>query len=377
MLNRTKGILYDCILFLACTGFRKKALTKKLLLVRVDEIGDYMLWRNFLNEICASPKYRDHEIHFCGNKSWKSLFTQFDAASVQQSFWIDKIRFKKELNYRYRFLKWIYRQGYSTVINPTFSRDKRYDDSIVAATKAFHKIGMVANTESILPYEKGYDKNIYTALFNHPHRPVFEFYRNQLFTEFVTGVSSSVVDTSVPESLLPVYHGLPEKYIVIFPGSRSKTRIWPVDSFIKVAAHLYQQENYTAVVCGASGDAEYTSAFCAAYPHPVLDLTGKTSLPEMLTILKNAALLLSVDTGSVHLAAAVGCSVAGIFNGSQYKRFAPYPKELAARFVAVYPKHIEHELADEQTILAKYEFVVPIPYTSVTPEDVIEALRNS
>ncbi|HCL05143.1 MAG TPA: hypothetical protein DHW64_03885 [Chitinophagaceae bacterium] len=336
-----------------------------------------MLWRNFLNEMASSPKYRDHEIHFCGNRSWKSLFEQFDASSVNKHFWIDKIRFKKEIRYRYRFLRMIYRQGYTTVINPVFSRDKRYDDSIVRAARAKENIGMVANTESLQSYELGYDKGLYTRLFNHPHKPLFEFYRNRMFTEFVTGIYSSVVDTSVPSALLPAYNGLPEKYVVIFPGSRSKTRIWPVENFIKVAAYLYEQQGFTAVVCGASGDKMYTDAFCKSYTYPLLDLTGKTSLPEMLTVLQQASMLLSVDTGSVHLAAAVRCPVTGIFNGSQYKRFAPYPKELSAHFIAVYPKQIQQELSDDDMVRSKYEFVIDTPYDLVTPEQVIEAVKKA
>lgn len=374
MLNDIKGIIYDYVLWLARSGSRQKQLQPKLLIIRVDEIGDYVLWRNFLNEIVASPKFRDHEIHFCGNRSWKLLFDQFDAASVHKSFWIDKIRFKKELRYRCRFLQMIYRQGYHTVINPVFSRDKRYDDSIVRAASAENKIGMVANTESVQPFEMGYDKGLYTHLFEHPSKPIFEFYRNRMFTEFVTGVSSSVVDTSVPSALLPAYNGLPEKYIVIFPGSRSKTRIWPVENFIKVAAYLYEQKGFTAVVCGAASDKIYTDAFCKSYPHPLLNLTGKTSLPEMLTVLQSASMLLSVDTGAVHLAAAVGCPVTAIFNGSQYKRFAPYPKELSAHFIAVYPKQIQQELADDEIVRNKYEFVIDLPYHLVTPEQVINKL---
>lgn len=374
MLNQLKGIIYDCILLLARAGFRQKSSTKKLLIVRVDEIGDYMLWRNFLNEITSSPKYRDYEVHFCGNKSWKTLFEQFDATAVHKSFWIDKIRFKKELKYRYRFLRMIYQQRYTTVINPVFSRDKRYDDSIVRAACAGQTIGMVANTESVQPYERGYDKHLYTQLFEHPYQPVFEFYRNKMFTEFVTGVYSSVVDTSVPSALLPTYNDLPEKYIVVFPGSRSKMRIWPVENFSKVAAFLYEEQGVTVVLCGAAGDKIYTDAFVRIYPYPLLDFTGKTSLPQMLTVLQKATMLLSVDTGSVHLAAAVGCAVTGIFNGSQYKRFAPYPKDLAPNFTAVYPVEIQGDLAKDEMVRTKYEFVVNIPYSLVTPEQVIAVL---
>ena len=50
MLNRFKGILYDLVLWLAMIGIRK-ANTGKALIVRVDEIGDFILWQNFIPEI--------------------------------------------------------------------------------------------------------------------------------------------------------------------------------------------------------------------------------------------------------------------------------------------------------------------------------------
>ncbi len=376
-MNRLKGIIYDLLIWLATLGFRKPGVGKKILIVRVDEIGDYMLWHKFLRDIATADAYKNYEIHFCGNQSGKSLFNTFDAEWVSKSCWMDKIRFKKEMGYRYRFLQQVYREGYSIVINPTFSRDKRYDDSIVKAAKAKERIGMLANAESIQAYETGYDKTLYTRLFDHAEKPLFEFYRNRLFTEFVTLTRSSIVDTTIDQNRLPSFPmSLPEKYFIVFPGSRSKTRIWPTDYFVQVSNYLFEQYGWTALICGTKGDAVYTGAFIKQYQNPAIDLTGKTSLIDMLSVFAKAECLLSVDTGSVHLSAAVGCTVFGIFNGSQYKRFAPYPKELAANVYAVYPDDVERELKDEFLVKQKYEFVVRIPYASVKAEKLILAIHQ-
>jgi ADP-heptose:LPS heptosyltransferase len=374
-MNRLKGIIYGITRWFAGMGPRKTHAAKKLLIVRVDEIGDFMLWRPFLKEIRNAEVYKGYEFHFCGNQSWKSLFDTLDKNWVDHSYWMDKIRFKKDMNYRYQFLKDIYRQGYDVVIDPTFSRDKRYDDSIVAAAKAPETWGMVSNLESIRPYELGYDKGLYKHLFDHPEKPIFEFTRNRLFTEFITGSSFLSANTKIDQHLLPAFPlSLPGKYFVVFPGSRSKARIWPTENFVRVSNYLFENYGWTAVVCGTLNDAAYTGSFCGQYQHPVLDLTGKTSLPEMLTLFSKAECLLSVDTGSVHLAAAVGCTVFGIFNGSQYKRFAPYPSVLSDNFYAVYPDDVEKELQDPQLVKEKYEFVVRIPYASVKPEKVIHTI---
>jgi ADP-heptose:LPS heptosyltransferase len=376
-MNQLKGKIYELIGWLATLLPAKKNSTKKILIVRVDEIGDYMLWRPFLKEIAGYEAYRDDEIHFCGNKSWKALFETFDKDFVHKAFWVDKLAFKTKMGYRFRFLRSIYLEGYSIVINPTFSRDKRNDDSIVKAAKAKETIGMVGNLETVRTYERGYDQGLYTRLFNHPEKPVFEFIRNRLFSEFVTFTKSTVINTKVDISKLPlVSEKIPEKYFIIFPGSRSASRIWPTEHFILVAQYLFEQFGWTAVIAGTKNDHLYTRAFAEQYPYPLIDLTGKTSLPEMLTLLQKAACLVSVDTGSVHLAVAVGCTVFGIFNGSQYRRFAPYPQELAAHFYAIYPDDLEKELENEILVKQKYEFVVDVPYASVKAEKVILTIHR-
>jgi ADP-heptose:LPS heptosyltransferase len=374
-MNRLKDLVYDIITRAATIGPRRRPAVKKLLIVRVDEIGDYMLWHSFLAGITGAEAYRGYEIHFCGNQSWKSLFNTFDAEPVHQTVWLDKLRFKKNMAYRYRFLRQVYRQRYDTVINPTFSRDKRYDDSIVAAAKAPQALGMVANKETVRPYETGYDRNLYIRLFEHAVAPVFEFERNKRFTEFITGKTSAIADTKIAKHRLPSFHtAMPDNFFVVFPGSRSRARIWPAENFIRVSNYLFETHGWTAVVCGTESDREYTQAFCSGYGHPLVDLTGKTSLVEMLALFTRAQCLLSVDTGSVHLAAAAGCTVFGIFNGSQYGRFAPYPKEIAADFYAIYPDEVEKELQDPELVKQKYEFVVRIPYALVKPEKVIHAI---
>ncbi len=377
MMNNLKDRVYDLVLYLATIGPRKKPSARKLLIVRVDEIGDFMLWHTLLEATLSADTFQHYEFHFCGNQSWRTLFNQFHEGSVHQSIWLDKLRFKKDMAYRYSFLKQVYREGYEVIINPTFSRDKRNDDSIVKAAKAIQTIGMVANKESVRGYELGYDRNLYTKMFEHLAKPVFEFYRNRLFAEFVSGTTITVPDTKIDTSLLKKLSvPLPQDYFVVFPGSRSAARIWPSENFVRVSNHLFDTYGWTAVVCGTKNDADYTTAFCSAYTHPVIDLTGQTSLTDMLSLFKDARCLLSVDTGSVHLATAVNCTVFGVFNGSQYGRFAPYPTEMATGFYAVYPDDIEKELQDPAMINQKYEFVVSIPYDSVKPEKVVAVIDS-
>jgi ADP-heptose:LPS heptosyltransferase len=375
MLNRLKGFLYDCIGTMARYGKRSSPVAK-VLIIKTDEIGDFMLWHNLLYELISADRFKDHQIHFCGNKGWKTLFNCLHQDTVTQTHWLQKPLFKRDLRYRYRFLRAIFRENYTCVINLQFSRDKTFDDAIVQAARAGCNIGMVSNLENVRVYQSGYDKKLYHELFDYPEKPLFEFYRNRLFNEFIIRKSSLVKNTRIDTALLPgLPFSLPKPFFVVFPGSRSTARIWPTDFFITTANYLYETFGWTALVCGGPGDTVFSEAFLAAYQYPVIDLTAKTSLPELLSVLQNAECLLSVDTGSVHLAAAVGCTVFGVFNGSQYGRFAPYPKEIADNFYAVYPDEVEKDLPYPQLVKEKYEYVVKLAYSQVLPDKLIQKIK--
>ncbi|MFN4975413.1 MAG: glycosyltransferase family 9 protein [Bacteroidota bacterium] len=375
MFNRWKDILYDLIGQLARRGGTVQR-SQRVLVVRLDEIGDYMLWRPVMRHLLATEAFASSEWTLCGNTSWRSLYEQLDGGSFQQVIWIDKLRFKKELRYRYRVLRDIHLAGYEVVINPTYSRDKRNDDAVVLAAAGKEVYGMVANLENCRKYERGYDEGMYNHLFCGPEEVLFELDRNRLFAAYVVGKTIEKSDWQIRDEQLPTLSvALPQKYMVIFPGSRSAKRIWPAAYFARVAAHCREQFGWEIVLCGGPADAVYAAAFKAAFTGEVIDLIGVTRLPELLTILRGAEWLVTVDTGSVHLGAAVGCRVTGIFNGSQYGRFSPYPKELTEKVHSVYPLSIIPDLQQSEVIRSQYLYTVDIPYESVQPEQVINTIK--
>jgi hypothetical protein len=64
-------------LFRFLARFRKPA--KRLLIIKTDAIGDFILFRNFIEEVKLSLKYRDYEIELLGNELWKDLVLAYDS----------------------------------------------------------------------------------------------------------------------------------------------------------------------------------------------------------------------------------------------------------------------------------------------------------
>lgn len=367
--------IYDLVTWLVTLYSRPKRNTKNLLIIRVDEIGDYMLWRNFLREIVEAKRFENYKIHLCGNSNWKSIFEAFDYNSVSYSHWMNKEKFRNNLLYRFSFLKEIYNQNYDLVINTTFSRDRINDETVVKASCAKINIGMFGN---VIKDKEDYKIGHYTHFFTPTKKIMFEFDRNKEFTAFLIGDKPKSVNINVPFDKLPILpQELSSNYFVVFPGTRNPERIWATQNFIEVSDFLYEKTGYTAVVCGTKNDNLYTTAFCLEYKYPFIDLTSKTSLVDMLSILKEAKCLLSADTGAVHLAAAVSCPVFGVFNGSYYGRFAPYPREIASNFFAIYPDEIDADYFELEIVMNKYKFKSDLPYSSITANKMINVISKS
>ena len=142
-----KLILYFIInLFIKSS---KEITHKSLVLIRLDAIGDYILFRNFIEIIKKSEKYKDYSITLIGNSAWKDLAEELDSEFINNFIWLDRTRFSKNLFYRYRKLKEISSNGYQTIISSVFSRTFFYDDNIVKLINAKEKIGSVSNTSNI------------------------------------------------------------------------------------------------------------------------------------------------------------------------------------------------------------------------------------
>lgn len=110
-----------------------------------------------------------------------------------------------------------------------------------------------------------------------------------------------------PAELPPAVRDLPVKsYAVIHLGTGGVQPRWLPERFAAVANFLAQKYQLLPVLSGATVDLPMSERCKACAREPVLDLTGKLTVLELAEVLRRARLLVSVDTGVVHLAAAVG-----------------------------------------------------------------------
>jgi heptosyltransferase-2/heptosyltransferase-3 len=118
--------------------------------------------------------------------------------------------------------------------------------------------------------------------------------------------------------------GLKNKFVVLNTGGSWKTKRWPEEYFAEIA-DLIAERGYRILFVGGPSDTERVSYIRNKIENEemIYDLSGKTSLLELAAILKIAELVISGDTGPVHVAAAVGTNTLAIFGPSDEEKYAP------------------------------------------------------
>jgi ADP-heptose:LPS heptosyltransferase len=81
------------------------------------------------------------------------------------------------------------------------------------------------------------------------------------------------------------------------------------------------------VLLGTADDRDFARAVVAAMQTPALDLSGVTSLRDLLAVLTRVRLLIGPDSGALHLAAAVGVPVVSLWGATSATRSAPWGSE--------------------------------------------------
>lgn len=104
-----------------------------------------------------------------------------------------------------------------------------------------------------------------------------------------------------------------DRYIALQLGASDERRQWPVEYFAHLGNRLWHETGIMPVLLGSSGEKKLAERYMRESNSPCADLTGKTDLPMLAAALRECTLLITNDTGTMHLAAAVGTPVLALF----------------------------------------------------------------
>ena len=140
--------------------------------------------------------------------------------------------------------------------------------------------------------------------------------------------------------------------VIISPCSSQRSRNfrnWSIDNFIAIVDYLAEQHDASVLISGGNSaiEDEYAQAICNACSNAT-DLHGKTSLKQLLALLREADVLICPDSCPAHMATAVGTAVVGLYATSNPARTGPYLSQ--QHTVNCYPqaaRQLLHKSVDE------------------------------
>ncbi len=319
-------LVFDWLVFF----FRRRAAVqrdKKVLILRLDAIGDFVIWLAAAKEIRAL--YSGYHITLLGNDLWTGL--------AERLPWFDDVwplnrkRFFMNPLYRFRMMRTIQHEGFRIALNAVYSRDFLVSDVCIRASGASTRIGFVGNAENSTPWQKRIGDTWYTELI--PSGPKHQLDQDADFARHL-GSNYSARLPELPRFPLPKGFIVKDFYVII-PGAGHEMRQWPVGNFLEIARRVYNKSGFTAVLCGGSREIDLGRSFLNNADFPVMDFVGRTSLVDLAAVIAHARFLIGNDTGAIHIAVATSTPSVCIFGGAHPGRYIPYPPALNAPLRAV------------------------------------------
>lgn len=287
---------------------------KKILVVKPSSLGDIVHSLPFLNSL--SSCFPKAEIHWVVAKGFEDILEE--NPMIDKLIVINKDMWKKikKAGDTLREVKSLFRE----------LRNERYDlvvdlqglfrsGLITMATRAPERVGFAEAREgSRLFYNvkvkggKGVHAvdrymKVASAIGCDTGNIIFPFplFKNEL--KEIKKIKSSIKD-----------------YAVLVPGARWDTKMWPAEYYGKLASMLPMK----SFVIGSSKDIVLAEKVVKASKGMAFSLIGKTNLRELVEILRDARMVVSNDTGPMHIAAGLRVPVVAIFGPTSPARTAPY-----------------------------------------------------
>ena len=166
--------------------------------------------------------------------------------------------------------------------------------------------------------------------FNH-YRHITEIFISMLCP---LGIAGSVSHGSVFKTL-PAQASVelpPAPFAVVNPNTSdlmdANMRQWPLENFTGLCRNILENSNLRLVLIGSGGDIDNCQQIARGVPTAlrdrVINLAGKTTIPELCQVLRSGVFVLSNDSGPLHMAAALGSPVVALFGAETPSLYGPF-----------------------------------------------------
>jgi len=169
-----------------------------------------------------------------------------------------------------------------------------------------------------------------------------------------------------------------ERWVAVNPMASKAERLWPRHSYIELIKKCLPRWNCNVVLTGGPNPAEQLlgRSLAARLPQDrVVNLIGQTTPKQLAAVLGRAKVLVAPDTGPVHIAAAMGTPVVGLYAVAPPELSGPYHSQHLV--VNRFPEAVRNVLGkDPATVPWKTRVKSPRAMALITVDDVLAKLES-
>jgi lipopolysaccharide heptosyltransferase II len=156
--------------------------------------------------------------------------------------------------------------------------------------------------------------------------------------------------------------------VAVHPGASCPTKKWPAKRFVELIHAMNDKYACSIILVGSNDNSITADEIINLSDMPIIDLTGKTSVGQLASLFKRCHMLISNDSGPVHIADAAGTPVISIFTRNQpginHERWRPLGEK--SRVVSV-PENRDISFAKGEVKDSQYLDIIEV-------SDVLEAV---
>lgn len=329
----------------------------RILVIKLDELGDFVLATPFLRGLRASAPHARISLAVTGPVLDLARDCPYADAVVVPETADGRLNFRAARPEQLQAFAGDFRQGFDLVINARFDTDTQGAATLAAATRAPVRL---AHSERVTPWKaegnRGFD-----AAYTHvlpPGPPRHEVEQTRALLDALGGRDPGLgvevfISDADREAARRLLGSRPRRLLAVAPTSLRERKNYPLDRLVRVLDAVIRNAGFDGtVLLGGNGDVERSRALAASLPGAVLDLTGRTTIREAAAVVVEADALVSMDSALAHIAAAVGTPVAALWchphGGDAESPYAPERfRPWGQRVLVVQPEHATPPCTDK------------------------------
>jgi heptosyltransferase-2 len=306
---------------------------RKIAFIKRGGIGDWILFAPVLETIRARFPAPEWELTVYCEPPQRGIVEMTGLCDRIEVF--DPKSFRKSLSCRRVRLTQIRREAYEVWFDADIDRTNA-GDAMALASAAPVRIGFQADP---LSSQSLIEQRVFTTVLADPINTIA---MPQRFSVLAKALPGKAPAHPIPASGLRRYawSGADADFFIVSPGASTSIRLWPAERFATLCRFIHRATGLRPVLIGGAADAP-ASARLAALLAPDLEvenLTGKTTLAGLFELIARSRLLVTNESGPMHIGHSTGTPTLAIVSGADFTSYCSSPNSPILQVVSA-PDH--------------------------------------